>query len=483
MKKLLLLFLLFFKTALFSQTILNSLPLNLNFLGKTQILNAKDENTNDIYIFTWDNRNINILKYNQFLFLSNQFTDSIKHETSRNLIGYSISKNKNPTLYWSSRDYRNILMTVYNLDSKTSEILHFDFPQNHDYVISTFQQHNAFYILAKERDQDHLLLYKFEDGKCGVKVFDFSTFTFKNKKNTPISFHTFIKQFPINQIDPDIYATIDLASSVSKMYVNQDHIILTFDNNFIKTQAFDLNIKTGGVEEKTFNLPDYESPSRTSNSFYSNNKLFQIKASKESFLIEIKDFDTEKSIKSYSFSKNDTIPFKNSPFIMQIDNGRPTQLKTTEKFLKNINGLTAGIAVFQNQKNSFITFSGLGNYSDFYFAYDVYDDFGQRVSYSLSKVVYFDALLDENFNFSKDNQTRPLAIENLFYFLNVNKKIKIYDALRLKDYYILSYYDDTSKQFIMRKFTDGFIMEDNGNPIINKSVFSNPANFMKINSN
>jgi len=483
MKKLLLLFLLFFKTGFYSQTIVNSLPLNLNFLGKTQILNAKDENTNDVYIFTWDNKNVNILKYNPSLFLSNQFTDSIKHETSRNLIGYSISNNKKTTLYWSSRDYRNILITIYNLDSKTSELLNFDFPQNHEYVISSFQQNNVFYILAKETNLDHLLLYKFEDGKYGVKMFDFSNFVFKNKKNAPISFDTFIRQNPLKQIDPDIYATIDLATNVSKMYTAQDHIILTFDTDFIKTQAFDLNIKTGDVKEKTFNLPANETPSRTTNSFYSDNKLFQIKATKDSFLFEIKDFETEKSVKSYSFSKKDSIPYKNSPFIMQIDNERPTQLKTTDKFLKNINGLSAGISVFQNNKNSFITFSGLGSYSDFYLSYNPYDKFGERVSYSLSKSVYFDAKLNEDMNFIKDNQTRPLAIENLFYFLNNDKNIKLYDALRLENCYILSYYDSFSKQFIMRKFNDGFMIEDNGNPIINKSVFSNPVNFGKINSN
>jgi hypothetical protein len=150
MKKLLLLFLLFSKTALFSQTVLNSLPLNLNFLSKTQILNAEDEKTKDLYVFTWDDKNINILKYNQSLFLSNRFTDSIKHERSRNLIGYSISDDKKPALYWSSTDNRNILITIYNPVDRTSELLNFDFRENHDYIISSFQQLNVFYILAKE---------------------------------------------------------------------------------------------------------------------------------------------------------------------------------------------------------------------------------------------------------------------------------------------------------------------------------------------
>lgn len=483
MKKLLLLFLLFSKTILFSQTVLNSLPLNLNFMGKTQILSAEDEKTKDVYVFTWDNKNVNILKYNASLFLSNQFTDSIKHETSRDLIGYSISENKKPSLYWSSHDYKNILITIYNPDNKTSESLNFDFPKNHEYIISTFQANNSFYILAKEKDFEHLLLYKFEDGKCDIKMFDFSSFVFKNERNVQISFIALIKYFPIQKIDPNIYTPIELASSISKMYVNQDHIILTFDNTLIKTQAFDLNIKTGDLIEKTFDLPAPQTIFRTTNSFYSDNKLYQVKANKEFLLFQIKDFDSGKGIKNYSFSKNDTIPFMNSPFIMQIDNNNPRQLKTTEKFLKSINGLPAGISVFKNNKNSFITFSGFGEYSDFYLSFNSPDDFGTRIPYSLSKAVYFDSMLNEKLDFAKDNQTRPLAIDNLFYFLNNNKNIRLHDVLRLKNYYILSYYDSSSQQFVMRRFTDGLMMEDNGNPIMNKSQFSKPFSFDSIKPN
>lgn len=483
MKKLLLLFLLCSKTVLFSQTVLNSLPLNLNFLGKTQILNAQDEKNKDIYIFTWDNKNVNVLKYNPSLFLTNQFTDSIKHEISRDLIGYSIDEHKQPSLYWNSNNDKNILITTYNLDNKTSESLKFDFPKNHEYIISCFQQLNKFYILAKEKDFEHLLLYKFEDGKCEIKMFDFSSFIFKNERNVQISFNALIKYFPINKIDPDIYTPIELASSISKMYVVQDHIILTFDNTLTKTQAFDLNIKTGDIKEKTFDLPASGTPFRTTNSFYSDNKIFQVKANREFLLFEIKDFDSGKGIKNYSFSKNDTIPFMNSPFIIQIDNNSPRQLKNTEKFLKNINGLPAGISIFKNHQKSFITFSGFGEYSDFYFSFNSSNDFGERTPYSLTKAVYFDVMLNENLNFTRDYQSRPLAIDNLFSYLNSNKDIRIYDVLRLKNYYVLSYYESGSQQFLMRKFTDGMMIQDNGNPIMNKSEFSKPFTFGDIKSN
>ncbi|WP_163409353.1 hypothetical protein [Flavobacterium ajazii] len=484
MKKLLLLLCTFYNTVLLSQTVLNSLPLHLNNLEKTQILNVEDEKTNDIYVFAWDNKNINILKYNKSLFLTNQFTDSIKYEMNRNLVGCHISQENKPTLYWISRNYRNILNKTYDLDTKTSKSLNFDFPGNHDYIISYFQQNNAFYILGKEKDFEHLMLYKFEEGKCEIKMLDFSTFIFKNQDNVNISFNALIKYFPIQKMESGILNPIDLVSKKSKLYVIDDQIVLTFDGDLIKTQIFTINLNTGDIEEKTFKLPVAKETFRRANSFYIEKKLFQMVANEEEFLFEVKDFDSGNTLKNYSFSKNDTIPFKNSPFLIQINNGKTNQLKNTAKFLKNLDGLPAGISVIKNKKNSFITFSGFGEYLEYYYSdyyFDSPDGFGERVTYSSHKMVYFDAMLNENLDFIKDKYAEPLAIDNLFYFLNTNKKVSLFDALKLKDYYILSYYDSVSKQFIMRKFTDGFNYEER-NPIINKSILSQPASFGKIKS-
>lgn len=481
MKKLLLIFLLFSKILLFSQTVLNSFPLTLNNLGKTQILNAEDEINNSIYVFAFDDKNINILKYNKFLFLTNQFTDSIQGEKNRNLIGYSINKEQKPTLYWSSLISKNILITTYDLDNKPSKSLNFNFPRNHEYIINSFQQDNAFYILAKEVDFEHLLLYKFEDGKCEIRTFDFSSFVFRNKIGVQISFNSLIISFPIKKMDPDIPNPIDLATGTSKLYIEKDRLILTIDNGILsKTQVFDLKMSTGDVTERMFSLPVSENPSQTANSFYYDKKLFQVVANEDQFLLEIKDFESGNSIKNYTITKKDIIPFKISPFSMQVNNGKLRQLQSTEKFLKNLDGLTPGISVIANQKNFFITFSGFGDEKDFYYANDSDDDFGQRNYYSVSKVVYFDAMLNENLDPAKGRQPEPLAIDNLFYFLHLNKNITLYDALKLKHYYLLSYYDNVSQQFKMRKFIDGFMIEDNGNPIMNKVQFSKPTSFGSI---
>jgi hypothetical protein len=483
MKKLLLLFLLFSKAILFGQTVLNSLPLNLNSLGKSQILNIEDKKTKDIYAFIWDKQNINILKYNRSLFLTNEFTDSIKKEANRNLMGVTINKEQKPTLYWISANSKNILIGTYDLNQKISEFLNFDFPRNHDYIINSFEENSIFYILAKEKDFEHLLLYKFENQKCEIKMLDFSSFTFKNKENVNISFNALIKYFPIKKMESGILNPIDFVSQISKLYVTDNHLILTFDNRLERTQVFEVNLDTGIMKERTFDHPVSKNPLRTANSFYNDKKLFQVAANKEELIFEVKDFDSKSIIKNYSFLKNDSIPFKNSPFFVQINTKKPQQLKTTAKFLKDLDGLNAGISILKNKQSSFITFSGFGESLDYYFKSESPDDFGVREYYSLSKIVYFDATLNENLDFINDKYSEPLAIENLFYFLNNNKGIKLYDTLRLSNYYILSYYDKASEQFVMRKFTDGFMMEDNRNPIANKSIFSNPAKFNKINTN
>jgi hypothetical protein len=67
---------------------------------------------------------------------------------------------------------------------------------------------------------------------------------------------------------------------------------------------------------------------------------------------------------------------------------------------------------------------------------------------------------------------QPLAQDNINYFLDQNKKASLPNILKYKNYYILGYYDSAAKQYIMRKFTDGFMQEEPQNPIINKAVFS-----------
>ena len=145
MKKLLFISLLLSKSVLIGQTILNSFPLNLDITSENlQTLNVEDVKTSDIYVFAADDKNINISKYNKSLFLTSRFTDSIRTPLNKSLSGYSISEDGNPLLYWSSQSGKSLKIVKYFLDSKTSRTLNFDFPENNEYIIGTFQKNNIF---------------------------------------------------------------------------------------------------------------------------------------------------------------------------------------------------------------------------------------------------------------------------------------------------------------------------------------------------
>ncbi|MDR7211245.1 hypothetical protein [Flavobacterium piscis] len=487
MKKLFLLFCVFYNSVSLSQTVLNSFSLNLNRpLENGQILNIEDVKTNDIYVFAADNKYINILKYNKSLFLTNQYTDFIKSAENRFLIGHSISDDGNPILYWATENLKNIRIIKYYLETKATKVLNFDLPPNNEYIITSFQKNNVFYILSKETNQKHLLLYEFNNGKCEIKMFDLSTILFQNEKGQNLAFNTIIQYYPIEKMDTDNFNALDKTTNKSKMYVLDNQILLTFDHSLKKTQVLSLNLETPGVTEKIFNQPISKTPSKTSNSFFYENKLLQIKASNEELLFDIKDFDSGKPLKSVAVSKNDTIQFKNSPLFLQINEKKPQKIKTTSKFLKQLSALNAGISAFKNMKDTFISVGGFAQYEASNYSYglnsffgDFNNDFATYSEYG-NKMVFFDSMLNSDFEFVNNKQSEPLAFDNIFYYLSINKNVSLQNILKLKDYYILSYYDPNLKQFIMRKFTDGFMIEDNGNPIMNKAQFSKPFSFGKI---
>jgi hypothetical protein len=479
--------LLIYKSTLLGQTILTSFPLDLqipkennpelnsgnvktlndillvatssskNSNENNQILNVENVQTHDVFVFATDEKNITILKYNSALFLSDQYTCPRVNSDCKSLVGYSFSEDGNPILYWSSEGFKNILVIKYYLERKTYKSLNYDFPSSSQRMITQFQKGNLFYILSIEKSKQALIVYTFRNGMAEQKVFDFSTYKFQNNNSKFVTFNQLIGANPIEKIEADEYNPLFKSTKKSKVYMSKDHIILTLDHNSKKTQAFDLNIESNDLTEKNFIQSSIQEPRTISNSFYHDGKLYQINASESQLLLDIKDFNTSQTIKSVKVSKNDTIRFKNSPLVIQKDNRKPTELKKTKKFLEHLSLLDIGLSVYKNKQNTFITLGGtpkiekinnsshMNNLSS--------EENYMPIEHSVS--VSFESILDRNFEFVHQEE-KPFAIDNILYFLSINKKVKLKNILKFKDYYILGYYDNTTKQYVMRKFTDGF---------------------------
>lgn len=493
---------LFYSSMLLSQTVLTSHPIDFKkskennkklnvenlrtlddvFLSATsdfknskennQILNVENERTHDVFVFIKDNEKITILKYNSALFLNSEYVFPLQNLEDKLLMGCSFSEDGNPTLYLSPNITNNIVPFAvittfkYYLESKTYTISNFKFPIT-EFVVTTFHINNSFHILAQNRIMQALIVYTFQDGKAVKKVFDFSSFTFQNKNGQIQTFNQLTNAYPIEKMEVDDYNPLDKSAQKSKVYIQKNHIILTLDYNPKKTQAFDINLENLELNEKIFKQSNLQDSKKISNSFYQDDKLYQVNANESGLLLDIKDFNSGQTLKNISVLKEDDKSFKNAPLFIQKDSGKPKEVKRPKRFLQHLYTLDIGLSVFKNKQNTFITLGGTPKIKkqDISFQNHKYivnefnqDDMFFNDNFSTIdhfKSVYFESVLNRNLEFEGQEQ-QPLAIDKLYYFLRKNKKATLTNVLKFNNYYILGYYDKKAKQYIMRKFTDGF---------------------------
>lgn len=463
MKQIFLFWSLVFSTVTLSQTVLTSYPLDLKSKSHSAILNAENKVTHDVFVFIADSDSLSILKYNSALFLTDKFVTSRQFVENKSLIGYSFSEDGNPTLYWFSEQEKSIIIIKYYFENKTSKALKFKIPLEEQSIITQYQKDNNFYLLLQYNEKQALTVFVFKNGIAEEKFLDFSSFTFRDRRTQQKTFNQILNENPIEKMDSGEYNPLYKAVAKSKLYTLPNRLILTFDQSIRKTQLFDINLENLEITEKTFMQPAGHKNPKTSNSFYHENKLYQVNVNSDELLFDIKDYNSGEAVKTFAVSKNDTIRFSNSPLLMQIENRRPKDLKKTSKFLKELASLSAGLSVFKNNKNLFITLGGSGQESKAIFinGHNMFDDFmGDFPSsgyYNLDTnySVYFESVWTKKFELTQETH-EPLAADKMYYFIDSHKEVFLTNILKLNNYSILGYYDVNSKAYVLRKFIDGF---------------------------
>jgi hypothetical protein len=466
MKKLIPFLILIQSSLLFSQTVLTSYPLELKKAKEyRQIVNAENTITHDLFVFACDKETVTILKYNSALFLANQYTQTRPDLDYKLLAGYSFDDDGNPTLYWSSEDLKKTLAVQYDLNSKTTLVSNYYNSFSNESIVTQFQENNTFYILSQKDLEQKLVLYIFKNEKKEQKILDFSTFKFQNRKKEALTFNQILEVCPIEKIETNRFNPLFKGTQKTKLYVLKNRLLLTLDHNFNETQVFDIDLNTFEIKEKKFLQPNTKQQLGLANSFYHENKIYQLTSNEDELLFEIKDFNSSEIIKSYAVSKTDTIAFKNSSLYIQIHGQKPREIKNTAKFLQRLLYMNTGLTVYKTPKTILITLGGTSNTSGNYealaarinaaveanatdIAYDLINNSGPIT-------VYFESIFDKKLQHTKQEQ-EPLAIDFISRFANEHPEVTLGSTIRFKNYYIFGYYDLYAKQYILRKFMDGF---------------------------
>ncbi|MGQ7945931.1 hypothetical protein [Flavobacterium sp. WC2509] len=460
MKKIILFFILIQSSLIFSQTVLATYPLELKKAKEfKQIINAENISTHDLFVFASDKENLTILKYNSALFLSNQYSLPRPDISYKQIVGYSFNTEGNPTLYWSNQELNKILAVQYDLNTKsTSSILNYDLQFFNQTVITRFQENNAFYILAKKEFEEKLILYVFKNGTKEEKTLDFTSFRFKNSRNKAIKFSQILDALPVEKIETSQFNPLFKGAQKTKLYVLKNRFLLTFDHNDNETQGFDIDLATFEIQEKNFSKASTKNYVSLSNSYYHEGKIYQLKVNADELLFEIKDYKTAETIKSSLVSKTDTIPFKSSPLMLQLDGQKPKEFKNTAKFLNQLVNLDVGLTVYKTSNSILITLGGTGiiQFTDVVNSLTSSNQFNGDLMYrEVPTTVYFESVFDKKLDHLKKSQD-PLAVDFISGFEQEHLEVTLPSIIRYKNYYILGYYDSYTKQYTMRKFIDGF---------------------------
>jgi hypothetical protein len=420
-----------------------------------QIICASDRKNDNVFVFATDKEKTTILKYNPFLFFKDSMTVPRPDLGYKSMVGYSFETDENPTVYWADPSYKKIVAIHYDFASKKTITSFLSLSLVRETVLYTFNENNNFYLLTKKNTENALGLYVFKSGKNTPYLLDFSNFEFVNTKKEVVNLSMILAFFPLEKIETRTYNPLFKATSKSKFYVRENDILFTFDHNWFETQLFQLDFKTLQLKEQIFTQFPLKRGGGNANSYYHENKIYQLAANNEELHFGIKDFETNEFIKEFHVAKNDSITFKNSPLTIQIANQRPKAIKNTAKFLNQLSTTDLGVSVYKTPKNLFLTIGGSQEVERYSSRFLPDEEQFVSNSYSVSWNVYFESLLDKKGN-PMASKPAPLAVDFIQRFSYEHPEFVLQNTLRHKNYYLHTYYDSKLKQFVVLKFYDGF---------------------------
>ena len=502
-KKSFLLALFLFSSVSFSQEATNSFPLELK--GNRDVFQIVNETTRNVTLFVSDRKEVNSFLLNEKM----QITDSIKTERPErkytDIAGY-INSNKKIRLYWTSEDHKEVFTQLFDIENHTVVNQEYTLQLKDEKFIQNFSENNLFYVVTILKESNLLKFYVFDlEGNRIEKTMDLSAFRFLDKDNHKSTFYGILRTFikPLNasislqKISPENTTSLTYSSNKRKCYIKNNQLTITLDLSLDFTQLIIIDLNTFTAKEKFIKNPYvyYEnSLDVDSNSFLMDDKLYQIKLSLKTLKLTVKSLNDE-LLKEYTITDTEPIDFKNSEILQKgtakiapftVDNDRV--LEKTKQFLRKLHNSSCAISCYNLNEKTLVTLGsvteingggmmmpmgapgfggGFGSTSIPTFQYmyinPTYDNFN---SYKNRKVVFINCLFDKDNN-HVSGELKPIAFDKIQEFLSIDDKqdsISLFSnpenkeksktVFKMNSNYYLGHYDNETKRYVIRKFTD-----------------------------
>jgi hypothetical protein len=457
MKKSFLLYFLLLSFPFFCQIKLSDVPFELkknrDFHQMVSTINPK---TNEIYIFASDKEKLFGAKFNSSVF----FRDSLSVKRPFNfryLIGASYLENNNPVAYFATEDLSRVIAIEYNFATKLTAIKDLGLNLKEESIYTEFSEKGNFYFIAKGKDENALQLIKLEGNNLQKKQLDFKSFSFEINSVTKPSIGNILDEFGLTKIEKKGFNSFLDGSQKVKYYVDDNKLIITFNHTTTKTSIYEIDLDNFSIGETVIQNSSLLNV-KQSNSLLFENNLVTIASTSTAMEIQFVNYQDKSIVKNYLIDIAKPSPFT-TPFYSVTGNGSPSNIKTVKKFIKNILDSELSISMYNFKGKNIASFGGLqyrSSSSDLFFDFGAMGNLhgGGTGNYTIQNNMV-DVVFDSNFK-QIEPIKQPLFIDKIAQYTFENKNIKYEYYFSFNNFHILSYYDDSAKQIVLRKFTDGF---------------------------
>ncbi|WP_075343544.1 hypothetical protein [Tenacibaculum agarivorans] len=442
------------------------------------IVNSENGN---IAMFIADAKNVYGYKLNSDLKVIDKLASETKRRKYKILLGNSIVDDTNYRIFLANKNKSKFLSINFSFKDKTTTSKEYKLQDFDEKLVQTVSVNNKFYLITRRYEWDIMYVYTFdENGKMERTPINLTQTKFITNSNKDAKITNLLrnKDEEVKEIDTDLPNTIELVGDRTKMYVRDNTIVFTFDQNNAITQILTINLDDLSASKKTFEKPldQIKNTRKKSNSFINGDKIFLVSNTKDVLVLNIADYTTGEVLKSYSVAKEEAINFKNTPIIQEggaYANYR--ELEKTKKFLRKIYGGKVGVAVRKLNNDSYqMTLGGykLQQQGGAMMMAGFGGGFGGLTVASFGNVsVYFNPAM---FAYNASTNTKSTRIESLFdnEFNHIEGDVKenVFDKIptlniagiaqksktvfKYKDYFIYGEYHTKSKQYKFKKYTD-----------------------------
>lgn len=430
------------------------------------------ENGNSV-IFIADAKNVYGYKLNPQFQVIDKLASETKKRKYKVFLGADIH-GENYRIFMSNTDKNKFTSINFSYSSKSTSHTEFKLPK-YEHFIQTIAPTNKLYFLTANKVSGGIFLYSFaEDGTPERNQVELESTLIAGKAGKAVKIATLlVNADKVNKFEKDLPNSIESVSALTKMYVRENEILISLDQNKKKTQVLtiDIDSKKSSMKHIEKPLADIKSFRKKTNSFIYDKYIFQVAGNKEVFSMHILDYDSGEFIKEYAVNKDEKITFKNTPIIQEgafYNNYR--ELEKTKKFLRKISSEYIGISVIKVAEDYLFTIGGyvqqhrggggfmmgggfggipmgsVGNVSFFFnptmFAYN---------SFSNTKSTRIEGVFNQNFEHSPNKEVPEHIFDKIDKHHTKSEVAKT--IFPYKDYFIKGDMDPKTNTYYLTKFT------------------------------